>query len=347
MQKGNVLDRLKKFFIEEPKNKINKKVYTIQKNTVSNEEEKTNKQNNYELKKLIDEIIEENNDKKEDIIKALKQCERLYYDDEKQLEIMQSIGDLQNDPEILATFIDETVKYSRFDGNTHYNIRKARVEAIKKLNKIKLKEILKCQNNTYNDKKNIIKVLNAIKNEQILFKTKETQKNSIIKVYNNINDGLYDDIQILEVLFQVFDNKIGDNESEELTKIINKIKKKVNLYYNIEGTKEDKINAIKQIPLEKIKEIANEENEQMLDDLNNENEYKPEKNEIETKEKISNNYLHSEYKPVDYTAILESQEERIKNANNKTVEEKKKLIEELYRDFETFVGETSTNTKTR
>ena len=84
MQKSNVLDRLKKFFIEEPKNKINKKVYTIQKNTVSNEKEKTNKQNNYELKKLIDEIIEENNDKKEDIIKALKQCERLYYDNEKQ-----------------------------------------------------------------------------------------------------------------------------------------------------------------------------------------------------------------------------------------------------------------------
>ena len=67
------------------------------------------------------------------------------------------------------------------------------------------------------------------------------------------------------------------------------------------------------------------------------------------KQKVSatNNQKNDEYTTVDYNAMLEKQEERIKKAGNIPEEEKQKLIDELYKNFELFVGETNNSEKTR
>ena len=333
MSKENFWDKFKNLFVEEKKYKKPKE-YIIEGNVPTTKNEENDNKDN-EIKNLINDIISGNNKTKEDIIKALKQCEKIYYDEEKQLQIMFSIKEMQNDPDILKAFIDETVKYSRFEGSEHYQIRKARAEAIKKLNKINLKEILKAQINTYNYKKNIIKVINAIKNEQILFQTKEKQRESIIKIYNNIDDILYEDIQVLEALFQVFDNKMRNNRTEEIKKITDNLKRRINIYYNTEGTKEEKIYAIRQIPLPKIEE--NIIDEPLID--NKKDEPKKIDESIKTEKIKENTNNNEEYTPVDYASILETQEARIRNAESITEEEKQKLIDELYKEFEAFVGE--------
>ena len=45
--------------------------------------------------------------------------------------------------------------------------------------------------------------------------------------------------------------------------------------------------------------------------------------------------------------MLENQEERINRASSLTEEEKQKLIDELYKNFELYVGETNYSKKTR
>lgn len=54
-----------------------------------------------------------------------------------------------------------------------------------------------------------------------------------------------------------------------------------------------------------------------------------------------------EYTTVDYNSILKEQEERIKKAGTIPEEEKQKQIDELYKNFELFVGEINNSGKTR
>ena len=83
MSKDNFWDKFKNLFVEEKKYKKPKE-YIIE----ENESTAKNDNNDNEIKNLINDIISGNNKTKEDIIKALKQCEKIYYDEEKQLQIM-------------------------------------------------------------------------------------------------------------------------------------------------------------------------------------------------------------------------------------------------------------------
>lgn len=331
------LNKIKNFFTE------TKKIQKDSSNIIKYEKKLNQKIDNKEeerisqAKELINDIISGKTKSKEEIIKALKQCEKAYFDEGKQLEIIISIGKIQNDPEILTTFIDETAKYTRFDEGKHYQIRKSRNEAQKKLNEIILEEIINTKTNTYANKNNIIKILNSIKNDQLLFENKEEEQNNIIKIFNNIEEDLYNDITVIEALFQVFDIKMK-NINPEIKEITNNLKKKINTYYNTEGTKEEKNNAIKQIKINKIKEENKEniENLEKSDDIENTKVEEPK--EITEEE-------NDEYQSVNYSEMLSNEEERINNASNLTEEEKKKLIEELYEDFEAYVGEENIHTR--
>lgn len=64
----------------------------------------------------------------------------------------------------------------------------------------------------------------------------------------------------------------------------------------------------------------------------------------EIEEKVE---TQKEYTTVDYNSILKEQEERIKKAGTIPEEEKQKQIDELYKNFELFVGETNNSKKTR
>lgn len=321
MSKTNILKKIKYLFVEE----VKPKKTTLEEKIVDENTSEKKSTENLQIKNLIEEIIEGNNRNKEDIIKALKHCEEEYYDEEKELEIIESIGNLKNDPEILKEFIKSTIKYSRFDGDAHLKIREKRNEIIKELNQLSLEEILSSEENTYKDKNNIIKVLNLIKNEQLNNETKENLKTTIIEIFNNINEQLYDDINILESLFIVLDNKMRIDKTEEIDKTIKDIKRKIDIYHNTPGTIEEKLIAMRQITINKIKE-----------------QEKHIQNEIKTdyEEKKEN-------EQTDYKTILLNQENRIRNAKNKTEEEKQILIDELYKNFELFVGEPNYSKKTR
>lgn len=338
MAKRNFLTKLKHLFVEE----VKPKKYNLKSlDEIDNKREDKEKQIeeiNQKVKQLIEDIISGKNQKKEDIIKALNQCEEIYFDKEKQLEIFSSIGKLQNDPEIINEFIKTTTKYSRFEDEKHQKIKEKRKEAIKTKNKLKFEELLKSNKNEYNNKKNIIKVLNLIKNEQLKFEDKNQLKTNIIKIFNNINEELYDDIEVLQALFQVLDNKMRSIKTKEIDKLAKDIKRKIDIYYNVPGTIEEKIIAIRQIPIKKITETPNEI------ELKSEQEI----NVLSNKKYSKNPILNSQkYTLIDYNSILESQEQRIKNAKDISEEEKQKMIEELYKNFEEFVGDTNNNSKTR
>lgn len=338
MAKRNFLTKLKHLFVEE----VKPKKYNLKSlDEIDNKREDKEKQIeeiNQKVKQLIEDIISGKNQKKEDIIKALNQCEEIYFDKEKQLEIFSSIGKLQNDPEIINEFIKTTTKYSRFEDEKHQKIKEKRKEAIKTKNKLKFEELLKSNKNEYNNKKNIIKVLNLIKNEQLKFEDKNQLKTNIIKIFNNINEELYDDIEVLQALFQVLDNKMRSIKTKEIDKLAKDIKRKIDIYYNVPGTIEEKIIAIRQIPIKKITETQNEIESKSEQEINVLSNKKYSKNPILNSQK---------YTLIDYNSILESQEQRIKNAKDISEEEKQKMIEELYKNFEEFVGDTNNNSKTR
>lgn len=69
--------------------------------------------------------------------------------------------------------------------------------------------------------------------------------------------------------------------------------------------------------------------------------------EQKTDEKEEKVETQKEYTTVDYNSILKEQEERIKKAGTIPEEEKQKQIDELYKNFELFVGETNNSGKTR
>lgn len=338
MDKRNFLNKLKHLFVEEVKPKKYNLKSLDEIDNKREDKEKQTKEINQEIKQLIEDIISGKNQKKEDIIKALNKCEEIYFDEEKQLDIFSSIGKLQNDPEIINEFIKTTTKYSRFEDEKHQKIKEKRKEAIKTKNKLKFEELLKSNKNEYNNKKNIIKVLNLIKNEQLKFEDKNQLKTNIIKIFNNINEELYDDIEVLQALFQVLDNKMRSIKTKEIDKLAKDIKRKIDIYYNVPGTIEEKIIAIRQIPIKKITETPNEIESKSEQEINVLSNKKYSKNPILNSQK---------YTLIDYNSILESQEQRIKNAKDISEEEKQKMIEELYKNFEEFVGDTNNNSKTR
>ena len=96
-------------------------------------------------------------------------------------------------------------------------------------------------------------------------------------------------------------------------------------------------------------EVENQiEEVEELNAVNQIDKEKPiEQEQIEQKNEEENIETHKEYTTVDYNAMLEEQEERIKKAGNMPEEEKQKLIDELYKNFEIFVGETNNSEKTR
>ena len=251
---------------------------------------------------------------------------------------------MQNDPEILIEFINAAENYT--DEDDHIKIREKRNEAIKKLNEIKLENIIDEEENSYTDKNNIITVLNLIKNEQIQFENKEELKTKIIIIFNNIKEELYNDIEVLESLFQVLDNKLKNIESKEIEKTKKDIKRKIDIYYNTPGTNKEKTEAIIQIPINKIEETTSEiKKENQTDEspkiIEATTPEKKEENKINTpqveKQEIqTDTQLKEEYLKIDYKTILKQQEDRIRNAKNITDEEKQNLIEELYKDFETY-----------
>ena len=348
MGKQNLWSKVKNLFVEEKKSKNNNLEEIDNENDITKNTDEPNKK----VIKLINEVIDGRDNKKEDIIKAIKHCEDAYFDEEKELEILAAIGNMQNDPEILNEFIKVTAKYSRFDDNTHQTIKEKRKQAINKVNELDLEKIVNAEENNYTDKNNIIKVLNLIKNEQLKIDEVELKTN-IIKIFNNTKEELYDDIEVLETLFQVLDNKMRNLKTKEVEKLTKDIKRKIDIYYNNPGTREEKIIAMRQIPIKKIKDLQieneniNETKLEMQEEIKEKAENQIETNNIESADRTLIDRGKEEYKPLDYTAMLESQEERIRNAINKTEEEKQILIEELYKNFEEFVGDTNDNKKTR
>lgn len=361
MAKKKFWNKVKNIFVEEVKTKKNN-IEILDEIEKQNPKKLEEKEINNIIKILINEIIDGRDNKKEDIIKALKHCEEVYFEEEKELEILAAIGNMQNDSEILIEFINAAENYT--DEDDHIKIREKRNEAIKKLNEIKLENIINEEENSYTDKNNIITVLNLIKNEQIQFENKEELKTKIIIIFNNIKEELYNDIEVLESLFQVLDNKLKNVESKEIEKTKKDIKRKIDIYYNTPGTNKEKTEAIIQIPINKIEEKEKQDTKETTSEIKKENqtdepqiikeETTPEikeENKINTpqveKQEIKNDIqIKEEYSKVDYTDILKKQEDRIKNAKNITDEEKQNLIEELYKDFETYVGGTYNNSKT-
>ena len=361
MAKKKFRNKVKNIFVEEVKTKKNN-IEILDEIEKQNPKKLEEKEINNIIKILINEIIDGRDNKKEDIIKALKHCEEVYFEEEKELEILAAIGNMQNDSEILIEFINAAENYT--DEDDHIKIREKRNEAIKKLNEIKLENIINEEENSYTDKNNIITVLNLIKNEQIQFENKEELKTKIIIIFNNIKEELYNDIEVLESLFQVLDNKLKNVESKEIEKTKKDIKRKIDIYYNTPGTNKEKTEAIIQIPINKIEEKEKQDTKETTSEIKKENqtdepqiikeETTPEikeENKINTpqveKQEIKNDIqIKEEYSKVDYTDILKKQEDRIKNAKNITDEEKQNLIEELYKDFETYVGGTYNNSKT-
>lgn len=361
MAKKNFWNKIKNIFVEEVKTKKNN-IEIIDEIEKQNPEKLEEKELNNIIKILINEIIDGRDNNKEDIIKAIKHCEEVYFEEEKELEILAAIGNMQNDPEILIKFINATENYTKFDGDDHIKIREKRNEAIKKINELKFENIINEEENSYTDKNNIITVLNLIKNEQIKFENKEELKTKIIIIFNNIKEELYNDIEVLESLFQVLDNKLKNVESKEIEKTKKDIKRKIDIYYNTPGTNKEKTEAIIQIPINKIEEkkdtkektieskeenqkdepqIIKEETTPEIKEENQINTTQVEKQEIQT-----DTQLKEEYTKIDYNAILKQQEDRIRNAKNITDEEKQNLIEKLYKDFETYIGGTYNNSKT-
>lgn len=361
MAKKNFWNKIKNIFVEEVKTKKNN-IEIIDEIEKQNPKKLEEKEINNIIKILINEIIDGRDNKKEDIIKALKHCEEVYFEEEKELEILGAIGNMQNDPEILIKFINAAENYT--DEDDHIKIKEKRNEAIKKLNEIKLENIINEEENSYTDKNNIITVLNLIKNEQIKFENPEELKTKIIIIFNNIKEELYNDIEVLESLFQVLDNKLKNLESKEIEKVKKDIKRKIDIYYNTPGNKEAKKAAIIQIPINKIEEKENQDTKEKTTEIQEENQKDEpqiikeettseiqEENQINTtqveKEEIqTDTQLKEEHTKIDYNAILKQQEDRIRNAKNITDEEKQNLIEELYKDFETYVGGTYNNSKT-
>ena len=135
-------------------------------------------------------------------------------------------------------------------------------------------------------------------------------------------------------------NIIQINELEKEPDIDSQIKQSTK-----EEIKEQKVEENEKPILEEIKEQKVEENERPIVE-----ETIKEKNEEEIikeeKEVPINNDNKREYKEVDYASMLEKQEERIKNTNY-TESEKQQMIDELYKNFETYVGETNNSKKTR
>ena len=343
MAKKKFWNKVKNIFVEEVKTKKNN-IEILDEIEKQNPKKLEEKEINNIIKILINEIIDGRDNKKEDIIKALKHCEEVYFEEEKELEILAAIGNMQNDPEILIEFINAAENYT--DEDDHIKIREKRNEAIKKLNEIKLENIIDEEENSYTDKNNIITVLNLIKNEQIQFENKEELKTKIIIIFNNIKEELYNDIEVLESLFQVLDNKLKNIESKEIEKTKKDIKRKIDIYYNTPGTNKEKTEAIIQIPINKIEETTSEiKKENQTDEspkiIEATTPEKKEENKINTpqveKQEIqTDTQLKEEYLKIDYKTILKQQEDRIRNAKNITDEEKQNLIEELYKDFETY-----------
>ena len=362
MPKKSFLDKIKGFFIEEVKtNDVQPDKFI--------DEDLDEINNDNEVKLLINEVICGRNKKKEDIIKALKNCEECYFDQEKELEIITSIGELQNDYDVLEAFVDETSKYGRFDNN-HNQITRARDEARKKMNQLLLDDVLEAGENSYTNKAKIKKLLTLIKNEQIQGDNKEELQEIIIHVYNNINDKLYDDINTIDALHQVFDNKMR-NVDDEVNRVTRDLKKKIDVYYNTVGTKEDKINAIRRISMRKISKKEDEElfdntlefvSDNTLDGIKEGNKIdfdKPEETDFKVNEEDDNNLEETTDNSIeeleevdntkdtddieDYGSILEEQGNRIMSSDL-PLEEKEKLIKGLYSDFEAYVDD---NIKTK
>lgn len=354
MAKESIWERIKKMFIIEQKpetkkyepstdeikneEKIRENIFEPSTNDKKNEES-TNENTNEPNEKqddinIITKIISGETVPKEEIIQALKSCEKYYFDEEKELEIITSIGDYQNDPDILKVFIEETSKYSRFDDEEHLQIRKARDEAQKKINNLLLEEVLNSEDNEYTNSINLNKLLYLIKNDQIPFGSKMETREIIAKIYNKANEDLYNDISVIEALQQVFDIKMNNSKNKQIKMIAKLLKQKINLYYNTEGSKEEKEIALKQIPLRKI----------VLENDGTLKEYTiKSKDETKPKEKIEELTLEQEQSSdeielVDYAGMLKKQEDRIKSSNLSS-DEKEELIENLFNDFETYVSE--------
>lgn len=359
MNKKTLWNKVKNIFVEEVKTKKNN-IEIIDEIEKQNPKKLEEKEINNIIKILINEIIDGRDNKKEDIIKALKHCEEVYFEEEKELEILAAIGNMQNDPEILIEFINAAENYT--DEDDHIKIREKRNEAIKKLNEIKLENIIDEEENNYTNKNNIITVLNLIKNEQIQFENKEELKTKIIIIFNNIKEELYNDIEVLESLFQVLDNKLKNVESKEIEKTKKDIKRKIDIYYNTPGTNKEKTEAIIQIPINKIEEKKDTKEKTIESKEENQKDEPPKIIEATTPEKKEENKINTpqvekqeiqtdtqlkeEYLKIDYKTILKQQEDRIRNAKNITDEEKQNLIEELYKDFEIYIGGTYNNSKT-
>lgn len=116
------------------------------------------------------------------------------------------------------------------------------------------------------------------------------------------------------------------------------------LYFFIEKPK-NKQNIIQKDEEDEELEAENkmEEVEEPIEQEQIKQKIEEEKPKEETEENVEK---YKEYTTVDYNAMLEKQEERIKNTNY-TESEKQQMIDELYKNFETYVGETNNSKKTR
>ena len=131
-----------------------------------------------------------------------------------------------------------------------------------------------------------------------------------------------------ETIHNSDNNQINKTEEEKLHTKQNDIDKK----------------AEKEIVEDNTKEIENHNSH--LSVSKDDNEMLKEQQERIKKEVPINNDK-KEYKAIDYASMLENQEERINRASSLTEEEKQKLIDELYKNFELYVGETNYSKKTR